>query len=156
MKLGTGRCAIVTTDVQFVISAPEVEAVDTIGGGDAFAGAFSVAILEHQPPEQAAAFAVAASTQAVTGMAPNRHTQPTPNRVSFTEGYHETKTKPDCMEFFFSILLMLNLVLFHIGRAFFEFFRGQSFQLFFGHGLAGSGIQHHLRIHHRGSHHRLG
>ena len=67
MKLGTGRCAIVTTDVQFVISAPEVEAVDTIGGGDAFAGAFSVAILEHQPPELAAAYAVAASTHALTG-----------------------------------------------------------------------------------------
>lgn len=67
MKLGTGGCAIVTTDVQFVISAPAVKAVDTTGAGDAFAGAFSVAILEHQPPEQAAAFAVAASTHAVTG-----------------------------------------------------------------------------------------
>lgn len=67
VKLGTGGCAIVTTDIQFVISAPEVEAVDTTGAGDAFAGAFSVAILEHLPPEQAAAFAVAASTHAVTG-----------------------------------------------------------------------------------------
>ncbi|WP_376753548.1 PfkB family carbohydrate kinase [Candidatus Nitrospira neomarina] len=41
--------------------------MDTTGAGDAFAGAFSVAILEHQPPEQAPAFAVAASTHAVTG-----------------------------------------------------------------------------------------
>ncbi|MGP0593686.1 ribokinase [Nitrospira sp. T9] len=67
VKLGTGGCAIVTTDDQFFISAPEIEAVDTTGAGDAFAGAFSVAILENQPPEQAAAFAVAASTHAVTG-----------------------------------------------------------------------------------------
>lgn len=78
VKLGTGGCAIVTRDVQCVISAPEVHAVDTTGAGDAFAGAFSVAILEHQPPEQAAAFAVAASTHAVTGYGsqssyPTRH-----------------------------------------------------------------------------------
>ncbi|WNM56635.1 ribokinase [Candidatus Nitrospira allomarina] len=67
VKLGTGGCAIATADDQFVISAPEVHAVDTTGAGDAFAGAFSVAMLEHQPPEQAAVYAVAASTHAVTG-----------------------------------------------------------------------------------------
>ncbi|GJL58306.1 MAG: ribokinase [Nitrospirales bacterium] len=67
VKLGTGGCALVTPDVRFVISAPEVKAVDTTGAGDAFAAAFSVAILEHQSPEYAAAFAGAASTHAVTG-----------------------------------------------------------------------------------------
>lgn len=41
--------------------------MDTTGAGDAFAEAFSVAILEHQPPELAAAYAVAASTHALTG-----------------------------------------------------------------------------------------
>ena len=48
------------------LPAALVEVVDTTGAGDAFTGAFGVALLEGLAPQQAAQWAVAASELAVT------------------------------------------------------------------------------------------
>ena len=48
------------------IPAPRVEAVDTVGAGDAFNGALAVALAEGRPIVEAAAWACAAAALAVT------------------------------------------------------------------------------------------
>ena len=48
------------------IPAPRVEAVDTVGAGDAFNGALAVALAEGRPLVEAAAWANAAAALAVT------------------------------------------------------------------------------------------
>ncbi len=48
------------------IPAPRVEAVDTVGAGDAFNGALAVAVAEDRAVDDAAAWAVAAAALAVT------------------------------------------------------------------------------------------
>lgn len=58
-------------------SPPTVSPVDTVGAGDAFTGAFAVALLEQQPLPQALRFANAAGTLSITrpgaqGATPNR------------------------------------------------------------------------------------
>jgi ribokinase len=49
-----------------VIPAPAVEVADTIAAGDAFAGAFAVALGEGLPPAGAARFATVAASLSVT------------------------------------------------------------------------------------------
>jgi ribokinase len=47
-------------------SAPRVRAVDTVGAGDCFSGAFAAAIAERKNVEAAIRFAVAAAAISVT------------------------------------------------------------------------------------------
>ncbi|RUL83083.1 ribokinase [Tautonia sociabilis] len=51
---------------QNLVPAPLVDAVDTVGAGDAFNGALAVALAEGRPPLDAAVFACAAGSLAVT------------------------------------------------------------------------------------------
>lgn len=67
VKFGDGGCAVASANEHHVIHAPSVQASDTTGAGDAFAGALSVALLEQQSLLYAARFAVAAAAFAVTG-----------------------------------------------------------------------------------------
>lgn len=48
------------------VTAPKVNVVDTVGAGDTFTAALTVAMIEGQPPEAALAFAVAAGAVACT------------------------------------------------------------------------------------------
>lgn len=66
VKLRDGGCVLAHDGRLDLIPAPEVEPVDSTGAGDAFAGALAVALLEKRPPRDAACFAVAASSLAVT------------------------------------------------------------------------------------------
>ena len=67
MKLGDGGCVVVTREGTQRVVARKVKVVDKTGAGDAFAGALAVALFEGKEPAEAARFAVAASTFAVTG-----------------------------------------------------------------------------------------
>lgn len=67
IKLGDGGCLLLHDGALGLVPAGRVEIVDATGAGDAFTGAFAVALLEGRGPLQAAAFAVACSDLAVTG-----------------------------------------------------------------------------------------
>ena len=66
MKLGAGGCVGVSAGGRERLPAVPVRVVDQTGAGDAFAGALAVALLEGQQVNEAARFAVAAATLAVT------------------------------------------------------------------------------------------
>ncbi len=66
ITLGARGCQVVDAKPYRPIPAPRVEAVDTVGAGDAFNGALAVAIAEGRPIDEAAAWACAAAALAVT------------------------------------------------------------------------------------------
>jgi len=66
VKLSDGGCVLRHAGQATHIAALPVEVVDSTGAGDAFTGALAIALLEGQPPLQAALFAAAASHLAVT------------------------------------------------------------------------------------------
>jgi ribokinase len=66
ITLGALGCLASTEDAEVLVSAPEVEAVDTVGAGDAFNGALAVALAEGRPLAGAAVLASAAGALAVT------------------------------------------------------------------------------------------
>ena len=66
-KLQGGGCIVAEAERLHEISGPSVEIVDTTGAGDAFAGAFAVALAEGREVVEAARWASAAATHAVTG-----------------------------------------------------------------------------------------
>ncbi len=66
ITLGARGCQVVDAKPYRPTPAPRVEAVDTVGAGDAFNGALAVAIAEGRPPDEAAAWACAAAALAVT------------------------------------------------------------------------------------------
>lgn len=67
LKRGAEGVVLVGADkMPVVIPAPAVEVADTIAAGDAFAGAFAVALGEGLPPAGAARFATVAASLSVT------------------------------------------------------------------------------------------
>jgi ribokinase len=66
ITLGSRGCQIVAARPLRPIPAPRVEAVDTVGAGDAFNGALAVALAEDRHTDDAAAWASAAAALAVT------------------------------------------------------------------------------------------
>jgi ribokinase len=66
MTLGSRGCLLSTEVGALLLPAPKVAAVDTVGAGDAFNGAFAVALGEGRPLDEAAAWACAAGALAVT------------------------------------------------------------------------------------------
>jgi ribokinase len=66
ITLGAGGCLVAGEGVTTGIAAPRVEAVDTVGAGDAFNGALAVALGEHRSLLQAADWAMVAAALAVT------------------------------------------------------------------------------------------
>ena len=73
VTLGSRGCQIVAAMPLRPIPAPRVEAVDTVGAGDAFNGALAVALAEDRSTDDAAAWAVAAAALAVTRPGRRRH-----------------------------------------------------------------------------------
>lgn len=67
VKLGEGGCVLVSDDTRAYIPPFPVKVVDKTGAGDAFAGALGVALVEGMQPREAARFAVAAASFAVSG-----------------------------------------------------------------------------------------
>jgi ribokinase len=65
ITLGSRGCQVIAGKTR-LIPALEVEAVDTVGAGDAFNGALAVALAEGRPVEEAALWANAAAALAVT------------------------------------------------------------------------------------------
>ena len=65
ITLGSRGCQVIAGKPRLV-PAPQVQAVDTVGAGDAFNGALAVAIAEGRPLEEAARWANAAAALAVT------------------------------------------------------------------------------------------
>ncbi|MBS1859523.1 MAG: sugar kinase [Acidobacteria bacterium] len=65
LKLGARGCAVYTQGREFHSPAFEVEARDTTGAGDCFAGGFLSALLDGAEPEEAARFANAAGALSV-------------------------------------------------------------------------------------------
>jgi ribokinase len=66
ITLGSHGCQIVAAKPLRPIPSPRVEAVDTVGAGDAFNGALAVALAEGRFTDDAAAWACAAAALAVT------------------------------------------------------------------------------------------
>jgi ribokinase len=66
ITLGSRGCQIVDAKPLRPIPAPRVQAVDTVGAGDAFNGALAVALAEGRLTDDAAAWACAAAALAVT------------------------------------------------------------------------------------------
>jgi ribokinase len=66
ITMGSQGVVAVTLDGQSVLPSFPVTPVDPTGAGDAFCGAFVVALSEHQPVEHALRFASAAGALAVT------------------------------------------------------------------------------------------
>lgn len=66
MTLGAEGCLVVTALGSQAIAPPRVQAVDTVGAGDAFNGALAVAVGQGRPLAEAAAWACAAAALAVT------------------------------------------------------------------------------------------
>ena len=66
ITLGAEGCLVATGASKLRVPAPRVEAVDTVGAGDAFNGALAVALGEGRPLTEAAAWAGAATALAVT------------------------------------------------------------------------------------------
>ncbi len=66
VTLGAGGCLVLQEGREAIIPAHPVEAVDTVGAGDAFNGALAVAIAEGRSLFDAAAWATAAAALAVT------------------------------------------------------------------------------------------
>jgi ribokinase len=66
LKLGDLGCYIASGDMRIAIPAFKVRAVDTTGAGDAFNGAFAIALAEGASLEEAGRFANAAAAISVT------------------------------------------------------------------------------------------
>ncbi len=66
MTMGSSGCRVAAGGRLWPIPAHRVEAVDTVGAGDAFTGALAVALAEGRPLLEAAAWASAAAALAVT------------------------------------------------------------------------------------------
>jgi len=67
ITLGSRGCQVIAEKAWSVVPAPRVEAVDTVGAGDAFNGALAAALAEGRPFERAVvAWANAAAALAVT------------------------------------------------------------------------------------------
>src|SRR3954447_9050818 len=66
ITLGAEGCLVASDDGYVLVPAPAVEAVDTVGAGDAFNGALAVALAEGLPLTDAAKRACAAGALAVT------------------------------------------------------------------------------------------
>ncbi|MCG7360552.1 PfkB family carbohydrate kinase [Roseomonas sp. ACRSG] len=66
VKLPDGGCVLRHAGRTMHVPALPVDVVDSTGAGDAFTGGLAVALLERQPPLQAAVFATAVSHLAVT------------------------------------------------------------------------------------------
>jgi ribokinase len=68
VRLPFGGCLTLWPDGEALLRAPaDLKVIDTTGGGDAFAGALATAIIADRPLVDAARFAVAAASCAVTG-----------------------------------------------------------------------------------------
>jgi ribokinase len=68
VRLRRGGCFSLWPDGEALMEVPEpLDAVDTTGAGDAFAGTLATAIIARLPPINAARLAVAAAAWAVTG-----------------------------------------------------------------------------------------
>ncbi len=66
ITLGAAGCLVATAESKLQVRPPQVQAIDTVGAGDAFNGAFAVALSENRSIEDAAAWATAAAALAVT------------------------------------------------------------------------------------------
>ena len=66
VTLGERGCLVVTEHEECRIAAPSVQAIDTVGAGDAFSGSLAVALSEGRPLIEAADWACAAGAFAVT------------------------------------------------------------------------------------------
>jgi ribokinase len=66
VKLADGGAVVAHDDRLSLVPPAKVEVVDKTGAGDAFTGAFASALLEGQPPLEAALLATAAASLAVT------------------------------------------------------------------------------------------
>lgn len=66
VTLGARGALIATAEGRATVPAPEVDAIDTTGAGDAFAGALAAALAEGHPLAEATRFAVTAGSLACT------------------------------------------------------------------------------------------
>ena len=66
ITLGAAGCLVAQDEEIHLVPSPRVEAVDTVGAGDAFNGALAVALAESLPLAEAAGWAARAAALAVT------------------------------------------------------------------------------------------
>jgi ribokinase len=66
ITIGSEGCLVAHDQEIHHVASPRVQAVDTVGAGDAFNGALAVALAERRPLVEAAAWAVKAAALAVT------------------------------------------------------------------------------------------
>ena len=90
VRLEEGGCVVMNEEDTFYVPPLETEVTDTTGAGDAFAGAFVVAVLERRNLREAACFASAASLLSITAYG----SQPAyPAREQINELFNELRTK---------------------------------------------------------------
>jgi ribokinase len=65
ITLGSRGCKVIASEI-WSVAAPRVEAVDTVGAGDAFNGALAAALAEGRDLKEAVPWAIAAAALAVT------------------------------------------------------------------------------------------
>ncbi len=80
IKLANGGAMVADGSKLTLISAPDVDVVDTTGAGDAFTAALAIGLLENRPAFDAACLAVAASSMAVTKYG-SSHENLVPDRI---------------------------------------------------------------------------
>jgi ribokinase len=66
ITLGADGCLVAASTSKVKVPAPRVQALDTVGAGDAFNGAIAVALAEKRPLPEAAIWATAGAALAVT------------------------------------------------------------------------------------------
>ncbi|HQK21868.1 MAG TPA: ribokinase, partial [Candidatus Latescibacteria bacterium] len=66
VTMGEAGALLMTDDESLHVPARRVPAVDTVAAGDAFNGAFAVALARNAPPREAVEFACAAASLSVT------------------------------------------------------------------------------------------
>lgn len=66
VRMQEGGCVLINAREGIYVPPIEIDIVDTTGAGDAFAGAFAVAVLENKNLREAACFAASASLLSIT------------------------------------------------------------------------------------------
>ena len=88
ITLGARGCLLATAEKTLLVSAPRVDAVDTVAAGDAFNGALAAALVENHSVEESLRWACAAGSLAATvkGAQPSLPSRPRLEQILSAQG----------------------------------------------------------------------
>jgi sugar/nucleoside kinase (ribokinase family) len=93
LKMGEAGCYVRTADAAFTVPAYQVDAVDALGAGDAFAAGFLAGLARGWGLEETARFACAVGAMCVTALGATTGVGSMEDTVAFQRGarFHESK-----------------------------------------------------------------